>query len=80
MIIPGLGTLKTWALAALGMATAVLFGLWQMTRAGRAADRRKAAEKAVEVKSKATDAIVAGEQKKQEARDEDSSDMSHFKS
>lgn len=78
MIIPGLSTLKTWLLAGLAVVSAVLYGLLQAAKLGREKDKRKAAEKSVEVLGEANDAIAKGEIKKQEARDENDSDMSHF--
>ncbi len=78
MTIPGLSTIKTWVLAGLAIISAVLYGLLQTAKLGREKDRRKSVEKSIEVKDKATAAIIEGNRKKQEARREDDSDMSHF--
>jgi len=39
MSIPGISTLKTWGLAALGFALAVVYAMFQVQVAGRAKDK-----------------------------------------
>jgi len=77
-MIPFLGKIKTFALAILGVASAVFFGLFQMERAGRQSDKRKIAEKSQEVTEKATQAIIEGEKAKEKARESDDSDGDYF--
>jgi hypothetical protein len=81
--IPGLATLKTWALAALGAITLVLFAVMKGKDAARAKADQKRAEKARETEQQATDAMVEGLEREQEKADEatakvDSGDYSHF--
>ena len=67
MIIPGLGAIKNYALIGLGLALAVLYGLLQASRLGRAKDREKVQKKSTEIREKAHKALNQGLQDEHEA-------------
>ncbi len=77
-MIPGLGKIKTALLAVLSIASAILFGLFEMSRVGRANDKLKAAKKANEIQQSATDVITEGEKKREEIQNADDADMRRF--
>jgi len=85
MTLPGLGQLKTWAIAALGILLSIAtVGLYRQ-KAIHATAKRKGVEKAREVEHEAHEEVQKGAKRKQEKVDEvrakaDCGDRSHFES
>lgn len=69
---------KNYLLAGSAIVAGILGALWKNAVAARAKDKRKAEEKAAEVKDKATQAIIDGEKRKEESRASNDSDMGNF--
>lgn len=85
MIFPGWSQIKTWALAALGILSAVLFGLLGLNKAKHAKAKQKGIEEARKVEHAAQDEITKGSKRTQEKADAaakkvDDGDYSHFES
>lgn len=70
MKIPGLSTLKTWAVAALSFLSVVLFAVGRAKDASRAKADRKRTEAARQTEQAATKAMLDGLEREQEAVDE----------
>lgn len=60
MGIPGLSTIKTWGMIALGFALAVVYAMFQVQVAGRAKDKLSLEVEARKVQTKAIKAINKG--------------------
>ena len=65
-----LNKIKTYALAVLGVLTAVFGFMWQLTRAKHEKALKKGIEEAREVENKATDAMIDGLNKEQKAEED----------
>ena len=66
-MIPGLSTIKAWGVAILGVLAAIFFGLFQHQRAKRKGEQLNRVKTARETEKKATDALVGGLTKEQQA-------------
>jgi len=71
VIIPGLGTLKNWAIIVLTLGGSILFGLWKHQQAARASDYANRVKLGKKAREKADKALIDGLQREKESADED---------
>jgi len=67
--IPGLSTLKTWALGLLAVGSAVLFGLWKASQLGRIKDKVEGIKRARATERRVNNSIVENLQREQRNKD-----------
>jgi len=73
-----LSSIKTYALAALGILSAVLAALWQYQKAKFKSAQLKGVEKAREVESKAADELIKGVENENKIQADNAVDRSKF--
>jgi len=71
-------TIKTYALAALGILSAVLAALWQHSRASHANDKLAGEKASREVENKANDAMIEGLENEETIKNTTTVDRSKF--